>query len=83
MSGHPPPDPLGPVVVTARDIYEELVLVRRSVDQLVGDHQDAEEKLRDHEARIRALERGRWPLPSLAALCALAAVVVSVLALVG
>ena len=83
MSGHPPSDPLGPVVIGAREVYDAVMRLTALVDRLAGQHTDAESDLRDHEARIRALERGRWPLPSLAALCGLAALVVSVLALVG
>ncbi|MFE9645326.1 hypothetical protein ACFYO0_14655 [Streptomyces sp. NPDC006365] len=36
-----------------------------------GDQTD--KKLDEHEARIDALERARWPLPSLAALTSLSA----------
>jgi hypothetical protein len=34
---------------------------------------------RDHEKRLRSLERARWPLPSLAALLALASLVLAIL----
>jgi len=83
VSGHQAPDPLGPVVIGAREVYDAVMRLTALVDRLSGQHTDAEGDLRDHEARIRALERGRWPLPSLAALCGLAALVVSVLALLG
>ncbi len=52
-------------------------------------HTDHEQRLRlieqfvsqgnDHEARIKSLEANKWPLPSLAALISLAALVVAVL----
>lgn len=32
-----------------------------------GDQTD--KKIEDHEARLDALERNRWPLPSIAAVC--------------
>ncbi|MFF5977183.1 hypothetical protein ACFY7C_37425 [Streptomyces sp. NPDC012769] len=35
-----------------------------------GDQTD--KQLADHETRLDALERGRWPLPSIAAVCGLA-----------
>lgn len=66
-------DPLGPVIITSREIYDKLVLVAASVqrisDQLDGMAQD----LHDHETRLRSLERARWPLPALAVLVSLAA----------
>ena len=33
--------------------------------------------LADHAARLTALERGRWPLPSIAALTAIASIVIT------
>lgn len=36
----------------------------------------------DHEARIRALERSKWPLPSIAALAGIGGVVTGVLSLI-
>jgi hypothetical protein len=33
----------------------------------------------DHEARIRALERAKWPLPSIAAVAGIAGVVISMI----
>ncbi|MEK9521469.1 hypothetical protein MIU24_19045 [Streptomyces venezuelae] len=40
-----------------------------------GDQTDRQ--ISDHEARLDALERGRWPLPSLAALVALVGLLLS------
>jgi hypothetical protein len=52
-------------------------------------HTDHEQRLRmieqfvsqgnDHESRIKSLESGRWPLPSLAALISLAAIIVALI----
>jgi hypothetical protein len=52
-------------------------------------HTDHEQRLRmienfvsqgnDHEARIKSLETNRWPLPSLAALISIAAVIIAVI----
>jgi hypothetical protein len=55
-------------------------------EQIVAEH-DAElrplagaaEKLVDHEARLRSLERSRWPLASLAVLLPIAALAVTIL----
>lgn len=35
----------------------------------------------DHEARLRALERSKWPLPSIAALAGVAGVVTGVISI--
>jgi TolA-binding protein len=77
-------EPLGPVTIGAREIYDELRSVSGKVDQLgskvdqvASAHEDMRADLTDHEARIRVLERGRWPLPSLAALIALASLILT------
>jgi len=88
------PDPLG-VQIGAREIYDKLNGVERQlsdvdrkVDRLVAGHDglradiaDVRADIADHEARVRTLERGRWPLPSLAALVSIAALVVGLLGL--
>ncbi|GHH67665.1 hypothetical protein GCM10017673_15040 [Streptosporangium violaceochromogenes] len=79
-------DPLGPVTIGAREIYDLLLATDRKVDniraevaQVASGHGELVADHADHEARIRALERGRWPLPSVAALIALASLVLAVL----
>lgn len=87
-------DPLG-VQIGAREIYDRLGDVDRKVsevgskvDRLVDaqgaireDVAELREDIRDHEDRLRTLERGRWPLPSLAALCSIAAVAIALIGL--
>ncbi|MFB7919308.1 hypothetical protein [Streptomyces sp. NPDC056061] len=51
-----------------------------SLALLVQRSDQVDRQLADHEARLDNLERARWPLSSVAALTALAAVVVSVIA---
>lgn len=46
-----------------------------------GDQTDRQ--LADHDARLDALEKGRWPLPSVAAVTALAALGLAVYQAVG
>jgi hypothetical protein len=75
------PDPLGPVVITAREIYDAVVRLTGAVEGVMKDHSEARNDLIDHEARLRALERSRWPLPSLAALLSLGALAVAVVPL--
>ncbi|MFI6534197.1 hypothetical protein ACIBHY_17180 [Nonomuraea sp. NPDC050547] len=82
------PDPLGPVQIGAREIYDQLLQTDRKLDKIDGKveqvaqaHGELAKDMNDHEGRIRVLERGRWPLPSLAALIALASLVLTLIAL--
>lgn len=94
------PDPLGPVVITSRDIYDALVRLTDTVNRLVDKGDGHTEDIRDHEARLRTLEEanagkrlgdldtrmrsveaGRWPLPALSALLALAALALAAIPL--
>ncbi len=82
-------DPFGPVHIGAREIYDQLLATDRKVDGIRGEvaqvaqaHGELVADLTDHEARIRTLERGRWPLPSLAALVAVASLVLAILSFV-
>ncbi len=62
--GVPPPVPGAP---SNLDVLVAVVRVEGKVDALVTGHMD-------HESRIRALERGRWPLRAIVALASVAAV---------
>ncbi|GAA3441074.1 hypothetical protein [Planomonospora venezuelensis] len=75
-------DPLGPVTIGAREIYDELQKVGGKVDGVSVKVDGIVSDVADHEARIRSLERNRWPLPSLAALFGLASLIVAILSLV-
>lgn len=64
----------GHVVITPREIYDEVKGVRADVQKLVqviesqaDDIKDQREDLKDHEDRIRGLEASKWKLPSIAA----------------
>lgn len=55
-------------------------------DRIIAEHEaelrplaGASEKLVDHEARLRIIERNRWPLASVTALVALASLAVAIL----
>lgn len=74
------PDPLGPVVITPRDIYEALIRLTETVNRLVDQSASHVEDIRDHEARIRTLERARWPLPSLAVVVSIASLAIPLVA---
>ncbi|MFI0906755.1 hypothetical protein ACH4TE_25015 [Streptomyces sioyaensis] len=47
------------------------------LDLLAQRDDQTEKTLADHEQRLTALERARWPLPSIAALVAVAALALS------
>lgn len=74
----------------AEGIYLELERLHRSVDVgfattrgdlalLLQRVEQTDKALDEHQERLEALERARWPLPSLAALMSSGALVVTVL----
>lgn len=83
-------DPLGPVVITAREIYDQgartaelvksVAVTLTNLQQDLSEHQQAQGKINsDVEARLRSLEKARWPLPALAVLVSLAALAMPLL----
>ncbi|GLI00300.1 hypothetical protein [Phytohabitans aurantiacus] len=63
----------GPVVMIGlQQIYDKLVALERDVARLVDQHDGVSKASADHEARIRVLERARWPLPAVSVLIAVA-----------
>lgn len=83
-------DPLPGVVITAREIYDSVVRLTGRLDVLIEQHTAMAQDLRDqevradtrhndHESRLRSLEKARWPLPSLAVVCSVAALALAVL----
>ena len=82
----PPIDP--GYVVTLRDIWNELRVLSAKLDAAASQVALHDSKVADlsadhvdYEARIRALEKARWPLPTLGVLVSIAAVFVAVIAL--
>lgn len=71
-------EPLGPVIIGAREIYDKVIAVAAMVGELRADVANVQRDRADHEARIRALEKNRWPPHAIA----LVAMLVSVAALV-
>ena len=51
---------------------DRLTRIEVKLDMALANHQD-------HETRIRSLERGRWPLPSIAVLVAIGSLIVALL----
>lgn len=50
---------LGPVVITAREIYDQITGLSAKVDSIL-----ATNRTDDHEARLRRLEQWRYALPT-------------------
>lgn len=60
-----------------RSLHDALNRIDAKLDALAQRDQAASETLTDHETRLRQLEKARWPLPSLAALLAVAGLVLT------
>ena len=69
------------VVLTIKDVYDVAQETRSIVTGMAHRIETAEARHMDHEARIRALERARWPLPALSVLIALASATLAAVAL--
>jgi len=73
---------LGPVIITAREVYDAVIKVGGQVAELnskVANLTDDQMKTsKDHEDRIRSLEKNRWPLPALTVLISLAALAAAI-----
>ena len=72
-------EPLGGIVITSREIYDAVVRLTGRVDVLIEQQTTTRQEVQDHEQRLRGLERGRWPLPSLAVLVSLTALLLNFL----
>jgi hypothetical protein len=79
-------DPLGPVVITAREIYDQLVRLTDGIGtmatrmaQMTDALDDSKKDIADHEVRLRSLERARWPLPTVAVLISAGALILALL----
>lgn len=70
------PEPLGFAVISSREIYDAVVRLTGRVDVLIEQQSHTQADVVDHEARLRALEKARWPLPSLAVVLSTAAIVI-------
>jgi hypothetical protein len=66
------PDPMGPVYIGAREIYDQVVRVDSSVHRVSDQITDLALDVKDHESRLRLLEKARWPIPALAILISMA-----------
>lgn len=60
------------IAITPKEIYDAVIKLTGRVDVLIAREEENTKDLVDHEARIRALERARWPLPTIAVLVSIA-----------
>lgn len=65
------------IVITSREIYDAVVRLTGRVDVLIAQAEEAKHDLNDHENRIRNLEKGRWPLPTVSVVVAILAVLIA------
>ena len=73
-------DPLGPILITSREVYDAVVRLTGRVDVLISQQSATQQDVSDHENRLRSLERARWPFPSIAVLVAVASLGVAIFA---
>ena len=52
------------VIITAKDMYDQIVILSGKVDAMSAIVKQADEDDADHEVRIRSLERWRYSIPS-------------------
>lgn len=71
-------EPMGPITITAREVYDAVVRLTGRVDILISQQDTTRAGVQDHESRLRTLERARWPLPAAAVLLSLAALVIPI-----
>lgn len=69
---------LGSITITSREVYDAVVRLTGRVDVLITQQSADRIDIADHEARLRALEKARWPLPSAAVLLSLAALITTI-----
>lgn len=65
------------VRITVRDVYDQVIEMKALLGPLVDPVTGVVATQKDHESRLRALEKSRWPLPSLALLVSLASIFVN------
>lgn len=74
--------PLGQMYQEVRALAQTVGRIEAKVDGFLDETKDIRADQADHEARLRALERARWPLPTIGALTGVAGAAAGVLALI-
>jgi hypothetical protein len=60
-----PPDPQPYVVIGLKEVYDAVLRLQAIVERQTSQQDEHGRDLVDHEARLRSLERGRWPIPTI------------------
>lgn len=69
---------VGTVTITVEQIYEAVMSLTARVNTSLARGELVEQKVNDHESRIRLLEQLRWPLPSAALLLSLIGIAIAI-----
>ncbi|MFF1839684.1 hypothetical protein ACFVXE_36805 [Streptomyces sp. NPDC058231] len=64
-----------------RSLHDAVSRVETKLDGLRDSYIEVTKDVADHETRLRALERARWPLPTIGALAGLGGTATGILAL--
>jgi len=67
----------GGIFIHGKEIYDAVIRLTGRVDVLIEGQAHLTDDSKDHENRLRSLERSRWPLPSVAVLVALGSLVLA------
>lgn len=51
------------VMITLREVYDEIVGMRSDVQSLTQSRATTDDKLEDHESRLRSVERWKYGIP--------------------
>lgn len=72
------------VIITLKEVYQQQQqqgLIQNDIssklDRLLDKHDRIDERVEDHEARVRLLEKRVWGIPSIATIIAIASFIVS------
>jgi hypothetical protein len=57
-------DQVGGVTIGAREIYDAVVSLREDMRLMAQTRETVDETLKDHEERLRGLERWRYAMPT-------------------
>lgn len=64
--------------ITVREIYDLLLKLTGKVEALIVLDGERTKRLDSQDSRLQAIERRVWALPSIATICSIAAVIVTV-----
>jgi hypothetical protein len=66
------------ILITNREVYDAVIRLTGRVDVLIEQQQHASGEIKDHEIRIRELEKARWPLPAASLLVAVLSIGITI-----